>query len=315
MKMTNGNLMMTVDCLKTGNSVKNAVSSMNRIASKAGWTTKVVSVMSPDQVNWPGDFTSDWRAEFEKVGRQALTKFLKKNHAVPVPASRVLFQPYHSKKGSVQTILTEIDSSRPAAVAVFTHTAKTSRGMPAGFVSSIIAKAGAPVFVVNAKAPPLKNLKTIVFATDFSNIDSQAFDDALDFAAKVGGQVIVVYVIPNLVNELMTSYAGIAGGWNGYANFLESQESEAHESGDKWVARAKSRGVTARYELLRNSSSIASGILKAAKKHSASLIVMTEKTGPWEAVFIGSVTRDVLEKATSPVLVIPAASKESQGQS
>ncbi len=309
--MTNGTLLLTFDCLKNGNSIKNAVSSMNRIAAKAGWGTRAISVMSPDQVNWPGDFTSNWRAEFEKVGRAALTKFLKRNHAGQAPESSILFQPYKSKKGSVQAVLNEVSSSKPSALAVFTHTARTGRGMPAGFVSSLIAKSGVPVFVVSAKAPPLKTLKTIVFATDFSEVDAAAFEQALDFAKTVSAKVVIAHVMLNIVNETMTAYAGITSGWPAYSQYLEVQESDANEQGQKWVAKAKARGVVARYELISNSNTIWTGLLKSAKKEAANLIVMTEKTGPWEAVFLGSVTREILEKATVPVLVMPATEKKA----
>lgn len=313
MKMANGELMMTFDCLKDGNSVKDAVASMKHIAAKAGWTPKAVSVMSPDQVNWPGDFTSNWQSEFEKVGREALKKFLKKNKADASINSKILFQPYHSRKGSVQTVLSEITATKPAAVAVFTHTQKKNAGLPAGFVSSIISKSGAPVFVLNAKSTALKTVKTIAFATDFSEADESAFKETITFAKGIGAKIFIVHVLPFVMNEALTAYAGITGGWVGYEDYLESQEAYTERRAEEWVKIAAASGVSAKYEILKNPKTIWNGILNSAKRHGARLIVMTEKTGPWEAVFLGSITRKVLELSKDPVLVIPAKAKAPNG--
>ncbi len=312
--MANGKLLMTFDCLKEGHSVKNAMTSMDRISAKAGWTAKAISVMSPDQVNWPGDFTSNWQTEFQNIGKTALGKFLKRNRRKGAIESKILFQPYHSRKGSVQRVLTEIDSSKPAAIAVFSHTQPKTASLPGGFVGSIISKSGAPVFVLNAKAPALKSLKTVLFATDFSDIDETSYNEALSFVKGTGAKLIVTHVLPNLVNETMTAYAGITGGWNAFDNYLSMQENETNATAELWIKKAQALGIDARYEILNNSKSISNGILKSAKKNDASIIVMTEKTGPWEAVFIGSVTREILELSTTPVLVIPSNVKPQRAK-
>ncbi len=305
--MANGKLLMTFDCLETGVSLKGAISSMKRIAARAGWTIKGVSVMSPDQVNWPGDFLSDWRTEFENAGKTALSKFIKRNDADGSIDSKILFQPYHSRKGSVQSVLTEIDSMKPAAVVVFTHTRKKTATLPGGFVSSIISKSGAPVFVLNATARQSKTLKNIVFATDFSETDEASYKEALSFAKGIGAKLIIVHVLPNLVGETMTAaYAGISGGWNAFGDYLVIQEKQIKEKATLWMKEASAHGVDAKFDILTNSKTIWAGIINSAKKHDAGMIVMTEKTGPWEAVFLGSVTRKVLELSTAPVLVIPS---------
>lgn len=304
MKFEKGDLLMTFDCLSEGPSIKNAVTSMNRLAAIAGWRPKAVSVMSPDQINWPGDFTLDWKDQFQKAGEIALGKFLKRNRTSATVESKILFQPYHSRKGSIQTLLSEIDSTKPSAVAVFTHAHKKGSSLPAGFVSSLIAKSNAPVFVVNAEAPALKSLKTVIFATDFSDVDADAYKEALAFAKGVGAALVLIHVLPTLVNETMSTYAAMAGGWYPFEDYLELQEKLTKDQAARWVKKAEETGVNAKFEILNNSKTIWSGILNAANRHGASMIVMTEKTGPWEAMLIGSVTRKILELSKKPVLVL-----------
>ncbi len=305
MNATNGNLVLAIDCLKGGNPVKNAMTTADRIAKKNGWMTQAVSVMSPDQIDWPGDFTRNWHTEFAAAGEKALGKFLKKNRVHPSVHSKILFQPYHSRKGSVQAVLTELESSKASAVAVFTNTQKVGKSLPAGFVSSLISHSGVPVLVINAKAPPMKNLKTILFATDFSDVDEKAFTSAVKIAKSSGAEILISHILPNLANETMAAYAGITGGWNNFQTYLDSNYARLENDAKRWQELARTSGVGANYELTYNSKTIASGILKSAKKHAADLIVMTEKTGPWAAVLLGSVTRKVLETSPQPVMVIP----------
>jgi nucleotide-binding universal stress UspA family protein len=309
MKFVNGELLMTIDSLSEGHSLKNAISSLGRISSKVGWRMKAVSVLSPDQVSWPGNFTEDWRSEFETIGQRTLDKFLRKNHARGKIEPKVLFQPFHSRKNSIQTMIREIDSSKPSAVAVFTHTKKMTSSIPAGFVSSLISKSSAPVFVMNAKSPPIKALKTIAFATDFSQPDEASYQEAIAFALQAKAKLLIIHVLPNLVNETMVAYAGITGGWPGFEKFLDAQEKDVKQKAEAWIETAAAKGVDAKSEILNNSKTIWSGILRSAKRNDVDLLVMTEKTGPWEAAILGSVTRKILETSSYPVLVLPIGKK------
>lgn len=306
--MTNQNktLMIAVDPIKTEHSLKNALSSVKTIAEKAGWNSKIVTVMSPDQINWPNDFTSDWLTVFQKVGAAAIGKLLKKSRLNPTTVKfEVLFQPYNSRKGSIKKVITETESTKAAAVAVFTHIRTGGLKLPAGFVSTMVSEAERPILVINAKGPAIKKLDYLVFATDFSENDAKSFEQALKFANQVKAKILIVHVLPNLVNEVMAAYAGIAGGWNNYGPFLELQYEKAEADGKAWKAKAKSCGVEAEFEMLSNARTIPGAVIRSAKKHRADLIMLTEKTGPWASALLGSVTRKILETSTLPVLVFP----------
>ena len=306
MPESTGSLMMAFDCLEGGRSVKSAVASVKIFARQAGWNSRAVSVMSPDQLNWPGDFESDWRAEFEKLGGRVLAKLLAHNNSKPDLPSKILFQPYHSRSGTVRSIVDEADRSGVDAIAVFSHTHQARFSSPGSFVNSIISHANVPVFVINSKTPALKSIEKIIFATDFSATDSRTFNKIVELAAKLESKLVLIHVLPNLVNESMAAYAGITGGWNNMEFYLDNEEESMTKKGERWIAKARKNGVEASYELIRNSRSIATAVMKAAVRLRADVIAVTEKTGPWAAVFLGSVTRKVLNESATSVLVMPA---------
>lgn len=315
MSKSHGSLMMAFDCLEGGSSVKSALASANLFAKRAGWSSRAVSVMSPDQLNWPGDFDSNWRAEFEKLGGKVLSKLLAHNKSKPDLPSKILFQPYHSRSGTVRTIVAEADRSGAEAIAVFSNTHESRFSIPGSFVNSIISHSRVPVFVINAKAPALKSIDTVLFATDFSATDSRTFNKIVQLAAKLQSRLVLIHVMPNLVNEAMASYAGITGGWNNMEFYLGEEEENMRKKSERWIAKAKKNGVDASYELIRNSSAIATSVMKAAVRLKADVIVVTEKTGPWAAVLLGSVTRKVLNEAATSVLVMPARAARMTGNS
>lgn len=91
--------------------------------------------------------------------------------------------------------------------------------------------------------------------------------------------------------------------------YLNEEHELLKKKAKQWATKAKAMGVSTDFTLLTGTLAIASAILESAEKEKADLIVLTEKTGPWASLVLGSVTRDVLSKSQQPVLVYRAEVK------
>lgn len=147
-------------------------------------------------------------------------------------------------------------------------------------------------------------MQKVLFPTDFSPAAEHAFIYALHFTEKVGGSITTLHAyqppdirgvaMPNLLHELYESVKT--------EEFEDYQKSvlqlrkiaEAHQFGELPMDHMMEKGTSIRV------------ILNTAKKENAELIIMGTKgaTGLKE-VFLGSITGEVMEKASCPVLAIP----------
>lgn len=303
--MQNGKLMMTFDCLKTNLNLKNAIASANALSKQFRWVPQGLTVLGPSEVNWPSDFTSDWEAEFKKLGQATLTGFLKRNKASSGISSKVLLQPYQSTKETVRLVAKEARSKKASAIAVFTHGRKAGPGVPGGFVASMIYESSVPVLALNATAPRTTSVKTILLATDFSREGARTFRKTVALAKKTRAKLVLLHILPTNFNETMAASVELAGGWNNVETYLKAEESAARTKANRWMRQATAQGVNGSIEILNNSYSVPKSVLTSAARNRADLIVVTQKIGRWSSYVLGSVTRDILAKSLLPVLVMP----------
>lgn len=310
MNMQNGKLLMAFDCFKTDASLKNAINSATELSKSIGWNAQAVSVISPNEFNWPQNFTKSWRGQFEKLGDSALTDLLKRNKTTQSFPSKILMQPYLSRKESVRSIVAEAKRTNASAIAVFTHVHQGRFGFPGGFVTSLIYKSSIPILALNTKAPALESVQTIMVATDFSPEGAKTFQKSIELAAKMKAKLILVHVLLNYANEALAASADVAGGWGNIAEYLTEEENKIRAKANRWIKKATKAGVDATFELISNSTSIYDSLLKFAAKGKVDLIIVTQKTGPLASFVLGSVTRDILSNALQPVLVMPTPAKQ-----
>ena len=305
MKSKSENMLMSVDCFNSKVDMKEALNSAASLSKQFGWRPTAVAVISPDQLNWPSHFSKPWRDEFEKLGEDALKHFLKNYHGKTSITSKILMQTFHSKRESFKSILLEAKKSKAAAISVFTHIGQQGLAIPGGFISSLIHESKVPVLVLNAKAPHLKNVKNIAFATDFSPESARSFKRAAEFAEQLKANLILIHVLPSFVGGSMAMSASMAGGWSNVENFLIQEEQKTKKRAETWISKLNPKKVKSSFELLSNTGSISAAILKICDERAVDLIMVTEKTGPWAALVLGSVTRDILAETKTPALVFP----------
>jgi nucleotide-binding universal stress UspA family protein len=142
--------------------------------------------------------------------------------------------------------------------------------------------------------------KTIVWATDGSELADSALDFVRDLARQDGSKIVAVHA-----NELMS------GRSSGYAALAD--EPELEEKIAKQIAELRSVGIDATLLIRTGTKGVATLIAEAAEEVDADLIVVaTHGAGGFKTALMGSVARALCHTSKTPVLVIPPPRKTEQ---
>jgi nucleotide-binding universal stress UspA family protein len=142
--------------------------------------------------------------------------------------------------------------------------------------------------------------KTIVWATDGSELADFALDHVRELAREDGSRIVAVHA-----NELMR---GRSSGYSALAD-----EPELEEKIGKQIEELRSVGIDASVEIRSGTKSVATLIAEAAEDVDADLIVVaTHGAGGVTAALMGSVARALCHTARTPLLVIPPVRETEQ---
>lgn len=134
--------------------------------------------------------------------------------------------------------------------------------------------------------------KTIVWATDGSELADGALEHARELARHHGSRIVAVHA-----NDLL-------GGQFGGPLLADQPELEAKI--EKQIEELRRGGVDAMLEIRSGRQDVATLITEAAENVDADLIVVgTHGHGGFTAALMGSVARALCHTAGRPVLVVP----------
>ena len=141
----------------------------------------------------------------------------------------------------------------------------------------------------------------ILIATDGSAKSNVAANNGIELAKSLGAQVIVLYV----VNEVV-----IASAVRHLGSDRKEVEGKLQDAGRKAVESVKKMGdeVGVNVEPIVRIGAPAEVIVSTAGSEKADLVVMgSHGKGLWERLTVGSVTQAVLRRITRPMLIVRGA--------
>lgn len=145
-------------------------------------------------------------------------------------------------------------------------------------------------------------MKTIVALVDFSDVTASVIDQSQQMAKAFGAQVVILHAV---AKEAVVLDFGVASPTvlqapsakkieADYQKLIELRDGLAHSGATVSVCQLEDAGVE---ELLGQCQSLAADLIIVGAHHHGALY-------NW---FVGSNTRDVLQQAGCPVLVVPAS--------
>ena len=142
----------------------------------------------------------------------------------------------------------------------------------------------------------------IMLATDGSKLSQKAVKSAIDMASKFNAELVAVKVIPRYVQTYFEGSFTVA---DIDVKSIEAQwAAGAQQVLDKIATSATAKGVSVKTSVIK-SDDISDGLVKAANKMKADLIVMAShgRKGV-KRLLLGSETQNVLTHSEVPVLVL-----------
>ena len=142
----------------------------------------------------------------------------------------------------------------------------------------------------------------IMLATDGSKLSQKAVKSAIDMASKFNAELVAVKVIPRYVQTYFEGSFTVA---DIDVKSIEAQwAAGAQQVLDKIATSAAAKGVIVKTSVIK-SDDISDGLVKAANKMKADLIVMASHGRKGiKRLLLGSETQQVLTHSHIPVLVL-----------
>lgn len=281
--------------------------------SKKGPAIEPVYVLSPDQLDLSVTFSAPWvktykpaaaKAVNHMIQEEALLKDARESGSVKEP--QILVQHGPSLSATTKMLSKFAKGQKADLLVIGSHGRKgMDRLILGSFAESLVYQSQTPLLVVRTThMKETHGFKKILFPTDFGKKSLKAFEKLLSLAKHTGGHVTLLHVVREPLEPVLQSGVYLlGGGWVPVPQFLKDQEAFAHKNAQKWMDLAKKYGVEADLKVHTGGTSVLESILSLQTKGSFDLIAMEAQSSKFEAVVLGSITREVVRKANSPVWI------------
>lgn len=155
-------------------------------------------------------------------------------------------------------------------------------------------------------------IKKILYATDLSKNSSYAYRYAINLAEKYNAEIVILHVIepiPPIIKHYVKGFVDEIN-WDQKIKYEQEVTLEGIKNHLEEFCKRESINISQCLALI-SKTLVRPGypleeILKAADEEQCSLIILgTHGKGFLKQTFLGSVARSVLDRAKTPVLVIP----------
>lgn len=280
-------IIWAIDAFPESFEMQSRAASVIRAVSSSGATVEPVYVLRSQQSDFSSPTIDDHGKGLCVTAEQNLEKFLASEKIPGLLTPRFLTRGGDSIRQGVTELLKYAQDCDADLLAVSTHARKgVSRFFLGSFAETLILQSPLPVLVSNPKCRELDRIEHIFFPTDFSESSREVFERAIALALEWSAEIILFHQIRLAETSDEKAQVRIA-------------TVKEHAAG--LVYYANQCGVAARFHLSKSSKEVAPTIVKAANKLSSGIIAMASQTGSIKSSLRGSVSRQVMRTARSPV--------------
>lgn len=309
------NVLVAIDFFsKSSGGFANALKTIKLISHQLGAQTKAVTVVTPDDLDWEPENLEKAGEHFADFSQKKIEKTIRKQSLEFDLPPQALLQSYRSRRLSASGVNEFARSEDSELTVVLTHSKKKSGLAPFGsFAETIASHSEVPVLAVNAKAKPLTSIQRILFATDFSDENQEAFKQALLMAKKLKAKLVLFHQFFEPVYAMAFAGAAFVPTLPQLDAIFTQQELEIKSQSKRWLAMAKSAGVDSEFVMVAGAKEPATTLLEYLadkSKPKIDLVAICPRTNPVAALILGSTARRLLSQAKQPILLIKATHKK-----
>lgn len=270
------------------------------------WEIEPTYILSPVGLNWSGEFTPPWPSEYKELAEGALASLLKEVHLPEALPPKILVNSSHSLRKDAGLLLNYAKKNRADGITLNTHSRKgIVRLFLGSFTHEMLLRTETPLLIVNPHLQNVAPIRTILCPTDLSRASKTILKQIAEIAKAKNSKVTLFYKVVDAINPFIQSGVVISGGgWVTVDHLLRDEYKKSQELLNRWAQELKKLGVETDTKVVKSPLSIAEEILNYAKTIRPQLICMNSRVGPVTSFLVGSVAREIIMQAESPVWVV-----------
>lgn len=270
---------------------------LREFLSQSSIQVEPTAVLNPGQLRLP-QLEDSLKPEFKMAAQKALDAITK---AVKIPnllPPSFIFSQHYSQRKSVSTFLEFAKERKAEFITLGTHARSgVQRWLLGSFAESLILQSQIPLLIINPKVHKAQKIKTILFPTDLSPACDKGLNRLLPTLERLKAKIILYhkidYVLPETYSLIYRTDL--------YNKYLKDDEGNRRAQLEKWSKKLAEKNIKCEIIIDDKPSFIPKAIVSAAKKHKAQMIALVSHTGSTSALFLGSITRQVVRLADCPI--------------
>ena len=224
---------------------------------------------------------------------------------------KVEFRTIVSEGHPVDLILDAVDGKAHDLIVMGTHGRRGVKHLLLGSKAArVVRESPVPVFTVNTRDPAYRNLALtrLILATDFSPNAAAAESWALDIARAYAADLVVVHVVEESFHPYLPYHVAGLDVAVPFETVFSGAVERYRQLLNQTVTRLAASGVPCRGHLVGDATSVADGLLRAAREEEARLLVLgTHGRAGIDRALLGSVAERMVRLSPTAVLTVRSA--------
>ncbi len=297
-------IIWAIDTSRNPEDDKDIITELKIWSKQLNCDVQPVSVFSKSSLNLSFELPAVKKEKLETLAQKSVNDYMKKSNGKGFLAAEIIFTKASSKRKLASELAKYAENKKSLMIFANTRAQKTWSPFRLGsFAETLVATSKVPVLLHNPATVPSANIPSILFPTDFSHESKNALLRLQPWAKKFKSKIIIY----NQVETPNVYYPEVSGLWPDQVIDLESltkrTEMARIKKATDWLNDLKKENIDGSILVQRQRKNLGEAIIETARKHKASLIALTNHTGPVAQSILGGVARDVLLLAKCPVLI------------
>jgi nucleotide-binding universal stress UspA family protein len=305
-------LIWALDAFDTSSELLGAAVKALRKLEPLGLAVKPVYILTPGEINLSTEFIEYAQlpiaTHYRPAALKALNELLSRVNIAHLLPAEVIALENSSTHQAAEALSNYALQNQARAIIVSSHgRSGFGRLILGSFAETLLFKSEVPVLVVHPhQSTSEKDIKKILFPTDFGPVAEGSFRSVVDLAKKFGATIKLFHSIPSPVEPVFQSGVYLlGGGWMPVHEFLGNEVERRQKRADAWSRWAlKTAQVKVETYLNTAGGGISDFIVNLAESEDFDLVAMAAQSGALGATLIGSIARQVVRHAPCPVWVI-----------
>lgn len=271
-------------------------------SEKLSAAVQPVSVFSRSLFNFPVEYSFHGPEQLSQVANKLTSKFLADVKATDFLPPKLLYISSNSHRHAAMAMADHAFKMRAQMIVVNSGlNSKWHLFSRIGFTETLITTSRIPVLAINQRTRVSMEMKTVLFPTDFSRESKVAFLNLQPWLKRHDATILIY----NQVETPNLNFTVFDGGWMNLnvEQLIKEIENTRRKASNEWMESLQGMNVKASVIVERQQKGLEADIIACSEKNNTDLIALVNHSGTLKQTLLGSVAREVVARATCPVLV------------